>query len=70
MIALMNTDGLAVQLEPDFIESIEQSLDCLDSPCQTKCVVRMASGKTHEIARSYAYVTGIVRSHNEAAVQR
>jgi hypothetical protein len=68
LLALMTTDSRAIALEPDFIESVEQpgahdtdGLNPLDP--QMSCIVRMASGQEHYIARSYRYVTGVINRH-------
>jgi hypothetical protein len=68
----MTTDSRRIALEPEFIESVEQpdgihdtdgTANLLD-PLET-CIVTMASGKEHYIARPYRYVSGIIRKHWE-----
>jgi uncharacterized protein YlzI (FlbEa/FlbD family) len=58
MIALMTTDGHAIALEPDLIESVEQI-----SEDAAVCIVRTSSGKEHSIERSYMYVTRVIKAH-------
>ena len=61
MIALMTVRNTPVALEADLIESVEAH----DNHNPDNCVITMTSGKEHEIARSYTYVTGILRAHYE-----
>ena len=56
MISLMRTNGFALDLEPDFIESVEEI------KCPSACVVTMSSGNEYEVARSYTYVRNILRA--------
>jgi hypothetical protein len=70
VLALMTTDSRRIALEPEFIESVEQpsehdtdGINALD-PLEN-CIVRMASGQEHYIARPYRYVSGIIRKHWE-----
>jgi hypothetical protein len=60
VIALMTVAELAIAIDPEHIESVEQNTDF------ETCTVRTVSGKEHQIARPYKYVTGIIRAHWEA----
>lgn len=59
-LALTTPAGRAVELETDLIESVEEH----NAHDDDSCIVTMTSGKEFEIARSFRYVTGVMRKEN------
>ena len=65
MLAFQNVRNEAVSIDPECIESVEA---IYDKP--QECVICTVGGREHYIARSHAYVTGVLRSHyNPSPVQ-
>jgi hypothetical protein len=62
MISLITALGVPISIYTDAIESVEVDPDCHD-----RCFLTVTSGRVHHIQRSFAYVTGILRAHDESA---